>query len=385
MSAELPESYPLARAALAAGDDDPPSFERGEAAADEVIALEAAAGAMDRDDPLVDLYVRAAGRLAHLMFLDVLAEVADRRPVSPHLDRVRAARPITVTAAWAGTVAETWRRTLAPVRDRAAVLRQHRIAALLKHTRRGEIREAYEDRAGRYVVVLADADGTWMCAEWQRDPAVAATWTDETVLAADRPVPGGPAGPLLALTPEPAGTVRADPFPAGPVEGGPLAFDFGERPSAVRRLLLLLLPLALDSEAASFATRPFVFDTLIDQPGMALWPALTAPAAELRLPWPTIRALAAADVAHARRLLAPDAPRIHRYFAILDGDRLWQVVRQSADPDGHTTDHHIGLDGAWTASTILAEIRIGKRDDDYRRLTPAEADEHVATIRSRWA
>jgi hypothetical protein len=375
--AGLPESYPLAWAALNAEDAD---RERGAAAAREVIALEAAAGAMDRDDPLADVYISAAGRLSRLMFQDVMTEIIDHRPRTPHLDSVRAARPIPITATWAGPVAETWLRSLTPVRDLPAALRQHRLATLLKHAGPGEVREAYRDRTGRYVLVLA---GSRMCAEGHRDPAVAATWTDETVLAADRPVPGSPAGPLLALTPEADGSVRADPFPASLVDGGPLTFEFGPgHPDAVRHVMRLLLSLALDGEAADFAARPFVFDTLTD---LSLWPRLTAPGDELRLPWPTVRALAAADVAEVRRMLAADAPPIHRYYAILDGERFWQVVRQSATPDGYATDQHIAPDGAWTHSTILAEIGRGKRDDDYRLLSPHEIDQHVETIRSRRA
>nr|WP_221382928.1 hypothetical protein [Actinoplanes polyasparticus] len=376
--AGLPTSYPLAWAALTADDA---GRERGAAAAGEVIALEAAAGAMDRDDPLADVYLSAAGRLSRLMFQDVMTEIIDRRPRSPHLDRVRAARPIPITATWAGPVAETWLRSLTPVVDLPAALRQHRLATLLKHAGRGEVREAYRDRTGRYVLVLA---GSRMCAEGHRDPAVAATWTDETVLAADRPVPGSPAGPLLALTPEADGSVRADPFPASLVDGGPLTFEFGPgHHDAVRHVMRLLLTLALEGEAADFATRPFVFDTLTEHAGLKLWPQLTAPGDELRLPWPTVRALAAADVAEVRRMLAVDAPPIHRYYAILDGDRFWQVVRQSATPDGYATDQHIAPDGAWTHSTILAEIGRGKRYDQYRQLSPHEIDRHVETIRSR--
>ena len=59
----------------------------------------------------------------------------------------------------------------------------------------------------------------------------------------------------------------------------------------------------------------------------------------MRLPGPTVRALAAADVAEVRRMLAADAPPIHRCYAILE--------------------------------------------DDYRLLSPHEVDQHVATIRSR--
>ncbi|MCO8272863.1 hypothetical protein M1L60_19905 [Actinoplanes sp. TRM 88003] len=81
-------------------------------------------------------------------------------------------RLITVRAAWGGPAVEVWLRSLTPVCDRPAALQ--RLAGA------GEIHEAYRDRDGRHVVVLP---GPEMRAEWPRDPAVAATWTDQTVLA----------------------------------------------------------------------------------------------------------------------------------------------------------------------------------------------------------
>ncbi len=452
LQAGLPESYPLAWAALAADGarelnkivagharlpdrgrgwylaarprpPEPPEplrgllagaavpRDQGEAAALEAMGLTAAAGAMDRDDPRIEVYTAAADQLSYLMFQDRVGEIAAGAPRSSHVDRARAARRITATATWAGPVVQTWLRTLTPVPDLPTVLRQHRIAAMLKYSRLGEdpdpspwsrarpgeVREAYQDRTGRYVLVLVDTDGPdptpWMCAEWHRDPAVAATWTDDTVLAADRPVPGAPAGPLLALTPEGDGAVRVDPFPASLVEGGPLAFEFGddsEHRDAVMHVMRLLLPLALRPESAAFARREFVFGTLVEHPGMTLWRALTAPGDALRLRWDTIRAAAEADVAHVRRLLAPGAPPLHRYFAILSSataplDQLWQVVRQSTTPDGYALDEHIGPDGAWTRSDILQRINRGKSYDEDRPLRPEEVERCVETIRARWA
>ncbi|MDG4820825.1 hypothetical protein O7635_03025 [Asanoa sp. WMMD1127] len=371
-----------------------PPTDRGEAAAREVIGLQAAADDLDRDDPRIEIYTSAAERLSHLMFQDVTAEIIARGPRSSHLDRARAARPIPATATWAGPVVATWLTTLTPVPDLTPVLRLHRIAKLLKYTRTGEdptgppwrsarpgeVVEAYRDGTGRYVLVLRDGpDGIpWMCAEWHRDPTVAATWTDETVLAADRP-----SGPLLAITPDDTGGVRVDPFPAALTDGGPLRFEPGDP-----HVLRLLLPLALDPDDAAFATRRFVLDTITEHPGMTLWPALTAPGDALRLRWDTVRAAASADVSLARRLLAPEAPKLYRYYAILNTettplDELWQVVRQSATPEGWEIDEHIGPDGAWTHSNILAEINRANRDDEYRRLSPDEIHDCITIIRAR--
>ncbi len=385
--------------------------EHGEAVAQEVMGLQAAAGAMDRDDPRIQVYLSAADKLSHLMFRERVGEIVARGPRSSHLDRARAARRITATATWAGPVVQTWLRTLTPVPDLPAVLRQHRIAALLKYSRLGEepdpppwsqarpgeVCAAYLDRTGRYVLVLADADGPdptpWMCAEWHRGPAAAATWTDDTVLAADRPFRGAPASPVLALTPEGDGAVRADPFPASLVEGGPVRFEFGDHGDhrdAVEHVMRLLLPLALEPDAAAFATQPFVFGTLVDHPGMTLWPALTAPGDALRLRWGAVRAAAEADVAHVRRLLAPGAPPVYRYFAILETastplDQLQQVVRQTGTPHGYATEEHIGPDGNWTRSDILAEINRGKSYDEDRLLRPEQVGPCVETVRARWA
>ncbi|MCO8272864.1 hypothetical protein M1L60_19910 [Actinoplanes sp. TRM 88003] len=177
--------------------------------------------------------------------------------------------------------------------------------------------------------------------------------------------------------------MRADPFPAARYDGGPRTFEFGDHPGAVVYLMRQLLALALDPEPADFATRWFVFDTLIDHPGMALHPALTAPRNELRLPWPTIRALAAADIALVRRLLAVGEPPLHHYFAILADDKLHQVVRLTGTPEGQATEEHVAPDGGWTQSFLLTEIRIGKSDKDYRRLSPDEIDTHLRVIRAR--
>ena len=56
-------------------------------------------------------------------------------------------RLITVRAAWGGPVVETWLTTLTPVHDRPTTLLELAGAA--------EIREAYRDRAGHYVLVLS--------------------------------------------------------------------------------------------------------------------------------------------------------------------------------------------------------------------------------------
>ncbi|RZU53603.1 hypothetical protein EV385_5534 [Krasilnikovia cinnamomea] len=370
--------------------------ERGERAAAEVVGLRAAAGAMDRDDPRIEVYTGAAERLSYLMFQDRVAEIVARAPQPAHFDRVRAAGSVPAVATWAGPVVQTWLRTLAPLPDLPAVLRLHRIADLLKFTRPGEVCAAYQDRTGRYVLVLTDAHGSgppWMCAEWPRDPAVAAAWTDDSVLAADRPVPDAPAGPLLVLTPEDGGAVRADPFPTSLVDGGPCRFEFGDHSdhrNAVGHLMGVLLTLALEPEVAAFATRAFVFGTLVEHPGMTLWPALTAPGDALRLRWDAARAAAAADVAHVRRLLAPGAPPLYRYFAVLAStttplDDLSQVVRQSATPDGHSIDEHVAADGGWVRSDILTDIDRGRSNHESRLLRAHEVGPCLDILQARRA
>ncbi|MBL7259567.1 hypothetical protein [Paractinoplanes lichenicola] len=342
--------------------------DRGERAADEIIALRAAARDMDRDDPRVEPWTAAASRLAFLMFQDSSARIIGREPPQPHLDRARAADLITAVTSWSGEVARTWRKTLVPVRDEAAALRRHRLAAAARDLGRPDV--VLRDPAGRYV--LGFGDKVW--AEWPRDPAVAATWTGETVLAAD-----GPAGPLLALTPEPGGAVRADPMPAALTDGGPMRFG------DARHLLRLLLGLALEPGDAGFATRAFVFGVLTEEPGMTLWPALTAPGDALRLPWPTVLAAAADDIALVRRLLAPDAPKIYQYYAVVSDmtHKTVQVVRRSATSDGHERDEAFTGHG-WEHTFSLFDIDRGHGDNyEYRRLRVEEVIPAIEDERKR--
>ncbi|MBM2621952.1 hypothetical protein JIG36_41270 [Actinoplanes sp. LDG1-06] len=339
--------------------------ERGEPVGREAISLESAAGDMDRDDPRLDPYQQAAEFLRNLMVRNRSAEIVAGRTPTAALDRVRAAQPLPVTAVWAGPVVETWLRSLTPV---PLPLRLHRIATLLRHTHVDEVSEAYRDKDGRYVLVTAD-DPPRMIAEWQRDPAVAATWTGETVLAMDRPD-----GPLLALTPE-AGRTRADMVPGSLVDGGPLRFT-GER------VMRMLLPLALDPATTEFTNRSLVLELLVEHPGMRLQAALTPPGNAVRLGWDDVRAFAAEDVAHVRRLLAGDPPP-YQYFGIVNtiiSRDPYQVVRRTVTVDGHEVDERVHPDGSGTSTTLLWEVMYGRHDDEYRRLSPAEAS-HYAGLR----
>ncbi|GAB2605901.1 hypothetical protein Aab01nite_00700 [Paractinoplanes abujensis] len=341
--------------------------DRGERAAAEIITLEAAARDMDRDDPRIEPFTAAASKLAFLMAQDRSSRIIGHEPPTPHLDHARAAGLIAAVAPWSGEVARTWRQTLSPVRDQPAALRRHRLTAAGKH---GRPEEVYRDRAGRYVLVFGDT--VW--AEWPRDPAVAATWTDETILAAD-----GPSGPLLAFTPDPGGVVRADPLPAALVDGGPMRFDDD------KHVMRLLLGLALVPADAEFAARAFVFGVLTEEPGMTLWPALTARGDRLRLPWPTVRAAAAADVALARRLLAPGAPALYQYYVVTDDmtHQTVQVVRRSATAKGGERDESFTGRG-WKRTLTIFDINHGHGDNyEYRRLRAEEVGPAIEAERRR--
>ncbi|MFY1687418.1 hypothetical protein [Plantactinospora sp. WMMB782] len=397
--------------------------ELGERALAEVAALRAAAAIIADDDPRSTLYRSAAEKLASWTLQAQMAQFPQPRPRSStvHPDP---AKLITVTATWAGPVAETWLRTLTPVVDLPAALRLRRAANLLRYTRRGgqgkwpdfpdarpgEVRAAYLDPAGRLVLVLSDPAGPdptpWVCAEWPCDATVAASWTDDTVLAADRPVPGAAAGPLLALTPG-VDDVRVDPFPVSPQYSGPMRLDFSEANSAGKALFWSLLKLALDQTdtdvadrysvgirtskptAAEVADRYFVFETIVEDPGMTLWPAVMGAGGSLRLRWDAVRAAAVADFARAQRLLAPDAPKIYRYYAIVPRehspmDETRQVVRLSASPAGFAEEERLDVSGGWVTSFIIDDICRCKRYDCYRRLAPDDVDSHIAIVQSRW-
>ncbi|MBU2669177.1 hypothetical protein KOI35_37260 [Actinoplanes bogorensis] len=323
-----------------------PPPERGVAAADEVIALRAAAADMERDDPRVPAWTAAATALSQLIRRDVSSDIIAGRPVAPHHDRIQAARLVPAVASWAGPVVSQWLETLIPLPGLPPL---HRLDVLRRHTPAGPVRAAYRTRAGLYVLVL---EGDVMCAEWPCDPAVAATWTDTTMLAVD------PGGPLLAGN---------DPVPASRGAGGPLTADNLPR-------MRMVLPLALTSADAAFAEQSFVYDTLMEHPAMTLRPAIEA--GTVRLPWKTVRELAAADVISVRRLLDPGEPRYYHYYGIVDslhGPGPWAVIRRSATPEGHPRDERRNPDGTWSPSHLLSEVQFGRRDDDFIRLTPAEA------------
>ncbi|MGA5299379.1 hypothetical protein ACPCHT_05590 [Nucisporomicrobium flavum] len=383
----------------------------GERAIADVAALRTAAEAVAGDDPLRDLLRSAADKLATSALQEQMAQLAQHAP-RPSVGNLDAAEIVPVTATWAGPVVREWQRTLTPVADLPATLRLPRVARLLEFPvskRPGTVREAYLDRAGRLVLVLTDpaeAEHTpWMCAEWPCDATVAAGWTDDTVLALDRPVPGAPAGPFLALTPGDGG-VRIDQVPAPPRSGGPLQFD----PGSARRWWLTfrrLLKLALDnttavevteqfevfttrpSTAAEVADRPFVLETIIEDAGMTLWPAMTVAGDTLRWRWDTVRAAAAADLTRAQRLLAPDAPRIYRYYAIAPDDHpsideAWQVVRVSGVSAGFYDEEELDRSGGWERTFIIDDIGRCKRDDVYLRLPLEDVDRVIAKVRSTW-
>jgi len=382
----------------------------GERAMAEVAALRAAAESIAGDGSRAALHRYTAGQLASLALQAQMARLAEHGP-RPTAANPDAARTIRVTATWAGPVVDTWLRTLTPVVDLPALLRLTRVDRMLRFARPGRVREAYLDPAGRLVLVLSDPSGAdptpWMCAEWPCDATVAAGWTGDTVLAADRPVPGAPAGPFLALTPgDGEGDARADPFPVSPLSGGPSHLDVGDTAGGGRALFRIVVQLALahtaaevaerysvirgvESTAAEVAGRSFFFDTLVEDPGMTLWPALMAAGDTLRLSWDAVRAAAAADFARAQRLLAPDAPTIYRYYAIVPDERspldeMWQVVRVSAPYAGFPREERLDDSGGWVRDFIMDDIDRCKRDDVYRRLRPEDVDRATAVVRSRF-
>ena len=363
--------------------------ELGEPAVAEIAALRAAA---ITGDPRGVLYRSVAERLASLTVQVQMAQLARNAP-QPSFLSPWVGETVTTTATWAGPAVETWRRTLIPVADLPTVVRLERVADLLRFTRPGEVREAYLDWAGRLVLVLSDPDGPdptpWMCAEWPCDERVTANWTDDTILAADRPVPSAPAGPLLALTPG-DGEVRVDQFPLSSRLGGPPRLAVGDATRDGRNLFRVVLRLALEPAAAAQADRNFFFETIVEDPGMTLWPAVMGAGASLRLRWDTARALAAADFARALRLLAPDAPKIYRYYAIAlreDAplEETTQVVRTSAGPGGFATEEHLKHTGGWMRSFILDDIGRCKGNDEYRRIRPDEVGKYIAVVYPQWA
>lgn len=131
---------------------------------------------------------------------------------------------VRYSAPWRGPVVEAWRDNLTRINEVESLLRLRRIRRLIGPHHPGVVLEAYQDPEGRYMLVAEiGVDELWSLAEWPVAPHVVATWTDQTVLAADT---GGGAVTLLALTPTKDGRTRTDPVPLQPGEPRE-AFGYG--------------------------------------------------------------------------------------------------------------------------------------------------------------
>ncbi|MDN5929696.1 MAG: hypothetical protein L0I24_01280, partial [Pseudonocardia sp.] len=179
----------------------------------ELAELRELEGELDHHDPRGDVYAHAIELLAQ----QLRAAARDAGATHDWGDYVVGADDgwLPYSAPWDGPVVAAWRARLTPVEDLDDALQLRRVRRLLGYHEPERVREGYREPDGRYVLVIEHDNRTrYSYAEWPSSLQVTATWTDQTVLAADDPEPG--AVTLLALTPDPDGHTRTDPVPLPP-------------------------------------------------------------------------------------------------------------------------------------------------------------------------
>ncbi|WP_431879050.1 hypothetical protein [Amycolatopsis sacchari] len=196
------------------------------------------------------------------------------------------------SAPWEGPVVEAWRKHLTPT-DPGEALRLRRVQRLVDNGYEEMVREAYRDPDGRYVLVIRLDNGEiYSRAEWPLGLETVATWTDETVLAADD---RNTVVTLLALTPTADGTLRTDPVPMAPW-GGREAFAYGYGGGTPGTTFGAILRCALGEEADIHRVSRHAVERGIDGDGASqLWKAIVTTTGPLRLSWPQVQLWARAD------------------------------------------------------------------------------------------
>lgn len=280
----------------------------------ELAELRAVEAELDIDAPYGDAYYEATQLLAaQLRHAARETDASDGRRYSRHTASSRhPAAAVTddellaYSAPWDGPVVQAWRKNLSPVPDLGPVLRLRRIHRLLGGFDDDQVREAYRDDQGRYVLVIKLNHGAlWSLAEWPVSLRQARTWTDATVLAGDDD--HGTVTTLLALTPTDDGAMRTDPVPLLPHSDRD-AFAYGYSGGTPVTTYQALLRIALDDHPDTADAYPLVGEHHPEgQPVSQLWNALSTTTGALRLSWPQIKLWAGADAKTARDMNATRA------------------------------------------------------------------------------
>lgn len=258
----------------------------------ELVELRELEGELDHHDPRGVVYEHAIELLAQQ-----LREAArDAGTTSDWGDYVAGADDgwLIYSAPWDGPVVAAWRANLTPVEDLDDALQLRRVRRLLGYHEPERVREGYREPDGRYVLVIEHDNRTRYCyAEWPSSLQVTATWTDETVLAADDPETG--AVTLLALTPDPDGHIRTDPVPLPP-HSDREAFGYGYTGGTPTTTYLALLRIALGGNTDTSTILDWLHaERGTEGPVSQLWHTISTTNGPLRLAWPRLQLWARAD------------------------------------------------------------------------------------------
>ena len=261
----------------------------------ELTELRAVEGELDIDDVRGDAYAEAISLLEWQLRYAAKASGAIRDLMNDYVP-VADDGLLRYSAPWGGPVVDAWRKTLTPMEDLDAVLRLRRVRRLVGDYPIEDVREAYRDDQGRYVLVIQLSSGPWSLAEWPVSLKATAGWTDKTVLAGDDEL--GTTTTLLALTPTEDGWMRVDPVPLPPRSDRD-AFAFGYGGGTPGTTYQALLRCAL-GDGTHLPTRVLHDRGPDGEPISQLWAAISTTKGPLRLSWPQLKLWARADKNHAK-------------------------------------------------------------------------------------
>lgn len=196
---------------------------------------------------------------------------------------------ITHPSPWVGPVVDSWRQTLTEV-DTAEALRKRRVERMLNGGDPAQVVSAYRDPDGRYVLVCERRREQFALAEWPVGLDVTRTWTEKTILAADRRQHGGTT--LLALTPTEDGQMRVDPVPLEP-HGDREDFAYGYWGGTPATTYVSIARCALGEQR--FAEIESLYSFIGSGHHSELWDAIATTQGPLRLSWPQVQLWARAD------------------------------------------------------------------------------------------
>jgi len=263
----------------------------------ELSELRATEGELDIDDPRGDAYSKAI-TLLEWQLRQAAKTAGTIRDLGHGYVPVADDGLLRYSGPWGGPVVDVWRKTLTPVTDLAAALRLRRVRRLVHNYPIDDVREAYRDSQGRYVLVIRLSSEDWSSAEWPAGLQVTSHWTDKTVLAGDDE--HGTTTTLLALTPTDDGQMRVDPVPLLPRHNGD-SFAYGYSGGTPSTTYWALLRCALgDDPGISWAAVLNDRRGSDGNPVSRLWTAISTTSGPLRLSWPQLKLWARADKNHAR-------------------------------------------------------------------------------------